>query len=423
MDSYRIIEILDKTIINAGLTKKKNNETIFLYRTDGCNYEHMSSMGIVLKKIDQKQANPYDKIQKDVISERDFEEAKKNISYIDIEKINDIFSEKQIEAFKDIKYLLKFFNEFQKIRRSFIYDALWGIAYSCAIYLGDDNPGLTKFREDLLKENSSYTPVEVEEDFIKIKNAWISFLKNGMHLDKEYFKGDYRDIAGNLVRSSDVNHIIKNICAGIQKMGNVTQHEFAVFPAVQGAMISMIEAVDIEEDQKNETLRILRNTRTGTVTREHTVIKPTQDGRLPTPDLRAGVIITHDQIRDLFAVSLQQGMNFKKGVILRTGRIFKDPPEINGILYHIGQNIANDSTGNYNQEREKQNKQFCDAVDCYKKLKKSPDYIRAFEKIKSGVWMFMGEYDLIDYEYKQTDNMRDENRNRMVFRFKLQRRK
>lgn len=129
-------------------------------------------------------------------------------------------------------------------------------------------------------------------------------------------------------------------------------------------------------------------------------------------------------------VNLQRGMNFRlrgtETVILmsvRPGAPYADRVEDEGrVLIYEGHDLARRLNGpdpKTTDQPEKnpggsltQNGLFAEAVRRYKENGAQPERVRVFDKIHSGIWVYNGTFELIDY-WKEVSGPR------RVFKFKL----
>jgi hypothetical protein len=129
-------------------------------------------------------------------------------------------------------------------------------------------------------------------------------------------------------------------------------------------------------------------------------------------------------------VSLQRGMNFrlqgKDSVILmsvRPGAPYADRIEDEGrILIYEGHDCpktpdcpnpkAVDQPEFYQGGSLSQNGLFADAARKHKELGVQAELVRVFEKIRQGIWVYNGVFELFDYSTELSEN-------RKVFKFKL----
>jgi hypothetical protein len=142
-----------------------------------------------------------------------------------------------------------------------------------------------------------------------------------------------------------------------------------------------------------------------------------------------GEIISHTEMCLEEGVSLQRGMNFRlKGnatvilMSLRKGAPYADRVEDNGeILIYEGhdvpKNLARDpkvvDQPYYTPKRTlTQNGKFFEAAQGYKQGQREPELVKVYEKIKDGIWVYNGVFELVDAEIV-SDGRRD------VFKFKL----
>jgi hypothetical protein len=130
-------------------------------------------------------------------------------------------------------------------------------------------------------------------------------------------------------------------------------------------------------------------------------------------------------------VNLQRGMNFRlRGGLsvilmsLRPGAPYADRIEENGkILIYEGHDIPSFKDGPKPKSVDQpkcnpgggltQNGLFYEAVRKYKEGKAEQEFVKVYEKIKSGIWVYNGCFRLID-AWQEASN------NRQVFKFKLE---
>jgi hypothetical protein len=143
-----------------------------------------------------------------------------------------------------------------------------------------------------------------------------------------------------------------------------------------------------------------------------------------------GDIISHAEMCLEEGISLQKGMNFRvKGgatVILmstRKGSPYADRVEENGqvLIYEghdVPRNLARDPKSvnqpDYTPKGSlTENGKFFKAAIKYKDGEQQAELVKVYEKIKDGIWVFNGVFELIDAWIAKTEN-------RNVFKFKLQ---
>lgn len=146
--------------------------------------------------------------------------------------------------------------------------------------------------------------------------------------------------------------------------------------------------------------------------------------------LKQGDVISYLDMCREEGVNLQRGMNYRlKGRLsvilmsLRPGAPYADRIEENGkILIYEGHDIPYHQGGpkpklvdqpeRNPQGTLTQNGLFFNAALNYKQVKKEPELVKVYEKIKSGIWVYNGLFKLIDA-------WREESNARKVFKFKL----
>lgn len=142
-----------------------------------------------------------------------------------------------------------------------------------------------------------------------------------------------------------------------------------------------------------------------------------------------GDIISHAEMCIEEGVSLQRGMNFKirgeQTVILmsiRSGAPYEDRVQENGeVLIYEGHDVPRnlsrdpksvDQTDLTPRGTLTENGKFFNAAMKFKDGNGDPELIKVYEKIKKGIWVFTGVFELIDAWIEKSDN-------RNVFKFKL----
>lgn len=146
--------------------------------------------------------------------------------------------------------------------------------------------------------------------------------------------------------------------------------------------------------------------------------------------IQPGDIISYMEMCRYEDASLQRGMNFRLGgrisVILmsvRVGAPYADRIEQGGkVLIYEGHDIpktkngpnpkATDQPERTPAGRFTQNGLFMEAALAHKKVAAAPELVKVYEKIKSGIWVFVGLFDLLDAWKEREDG-------RTVFKFKL----
>ena len=145
---------------------------------------------------------------------------------------------------------------------------------------------------------------------------------------------------------------------------------------------------------------------------------------------KIGDVISYTGMCSAIGVNLQRGMNFRLrdgySVILmslRRGAPYEDRVEDNGkVLIYEGHDVAKTPNGPQPKQVDQpdrnpngsltQNGLFADAARKYKQGQ-SPEVVRVYEKIRSGIWVYNGLFKLVDY-------WTDVSGNRRVFKFKLE---
>jgi HNH endonuclease len=147
--------------------------------------------------------------------------------------------------------------------------------------------------------------------------------------------------------------------------------------------------------------------------------------------LQTGDVISYMEMCSAIGVNLQRGMNFRlrdtESIILmslRPGAPYADRIEDEGrILIYEGHDVARTAGTPYPKKVDQpernpggsltQNGLFAEAAARYKKREAPPERVRVYEKIRSGIWVYNGLFELIDCWTEQSGT-------RKVFKFKLQ---
>jgi len=147
--------------------------------------------------------------------------------------------------------------------------------------------------------------------------------------------------------------------------------------------------------------------------------------------MKLGDVISYLEMSVEEGCSLQRGMNFKLGesysiilMSLRPNAPYADRIEDDGkILIYEGHDIPKTKDIDYPKLNNQvltnptgsitQNGKFFNAAQEYKSKKINPELVKVYEKIKSGIWVFNGFYNLVD-SWSENSN------NRIVFKFKLE---
>jgi len=146
--------------------------------------------------------------------------------------------------------------------------------------------------------------------------------------------------------------------------------------------------------------------------------------------IQPGDVISHTEMCLEEMVSLQRGMNFRLknscSVILmslRKGAPYADRVEDNGeVLIYEGHDVpknlaqipkAIDLPFYTPKGTLTQNGKFFEAAERFKEGFQKPELVKVYEKIKDGIWVYNGVFELVDAWIEESDN-------RNVFKFKLQ---
>jgi 5-methylcytosine-specific restriction endonuclease McrA len=148
-------------------------------------------------------------------------------------------------------------------------------------------------------------------------------------------------------------------------------------------------------------------------------------------EFQPGDVISYMEMCAAIGVNLQRGMNFRlrgtESVILmslRPGAPYADQVGDEGrVLIYEGHDVSRTVGGPHpkqvDQPRQNpggsltQNGLFHEAVRKYKEGTASPERVRVYEKIRSGIWVYNGLFELVDCWTERSGG-------RKVFKFKLQ---
>lgn len=142
-----------------------------------------------------------------------------------------------------------------------------------------------------------------------------------------------------------------------------------------------------------------------------------------------GGIISHAEMCHEEGVSLQRGMNYRvrngASVFLmsvRVGAPYDDKLENDGeVLIYEGHDAqkgwvkypkSSDQPMHSPNGSLSQNGKFFESAERFKKNLQPPEIIKVYEKIKKGIWVFNGVFELMDAWIEKSEN-------RNVFKFKL----
>ena len=146
--------------------------------------------------------------------------------------------------------------------------------------------------------------------------------------------------------------------------------------------------------------------------------------------IQPGDVISHTEMCLEEMVSLQRGMNFRlknsSSVILmslRKGAPYADRVEDNGeVLIYEGHDVPRnfaqipktvDQPFYTPKGTLTQNGKFFEAAERFKDGFQKPELVKVYEKIKDGIWVYNGVFELVDAWIEESGN-------RNVFKFKLQ---
>jgi hypothetical protein len=148
-----------------------------------------------------------------------------------------------------------------------------------------------------------------------------------------------------------------------------------------------------------------------------------------TVNLQPGDVVSYNEMCLVAGASLQRGMNFRlpsgKTIVLmsrRDGAPYEDQVTEDGhTLIYEGHDCSK-SVHQYPKQADQpdrnpggshtQNGHFVAAVQKFKEKGLAPEQVIVFEKIRDGIWVYNGVFDLVDYAI-------DHSSGRRVFKFKL----
>ncbi len=142
-----------------------------------------------------------------------------------------------------------------------------------------------------------------------------------------------------------------------------------------------------------------------------------------------GDVISYNEMCMAEGFSLQRGMNFKVNggvsiilMSLRKGAPYEDQVEDDGkVLIYEGHDVPkNESKDPKNEDQQEktsrglltQNGKFYAAAQEYAQKKLPPELVKVYEKIKDGIWVFNGVFELVNGWVEKSGS-------RYVFKFKL----
>lgn len=147
--------------------------------------------------------------------------------------------------------------------------------------------------------------------------------------------------------------------------------------------------------------------------------------------INAGDVVSYLEMCAGLGVNLQRGMNFRllpsESLILmslRHGAPYADRIEDNGrVIIYEGHDVPSSSGGPNPKSVDQpeflpsgkltQNGLFADAVRRYKLGRSGAERVKVFEKIRAGIWVYNGIFQLVDV-WQETSG------SRQVFKFKLE---
>ena len=146
--------------------------------------------------------------------------------------------------------------------------------------------------------------------------------------------------------------------------------------------------------------------------------------------LAPGDVVSYLEMCAPFGMNLQRGMNFRlrenESLILmsvRAGAPYEDRVERGGrVIVYEGHDAPRkrgidpkgiDQPEFYPNGRRTQNGFFIDAVRRFKLGRSPAERVRVFEKIRNGIWVYNGLFELVD-------GWQETNERRQVFKFRLQ---
>ena len=148
--------------------------------------------------------------------------------------------------------------------------------------------------------------------------------------------------------------------------------------------------------------------------------------------IKAGDVISYLEMCGEEGVNLQRGINFRLHGIasvilmsLRSGAPYADRVEQNGrVLIYEGHDVPRRKNGPDPKIIDQpmanpggvltQNGLFYQAAMAYKSNKSQPEFVKVYEKIRSGIWAYNGLFKLVDAWQQEVGNTRK------VFKFQME---
>jgi len=148
--------------------------------------------------------------------------------------------------------------------------------------------------------------------------------------------------------------------------------------------------------------------------------------------IKAGDVISYLEMCGEEGVNLQRGINFRLHGIasvilmsLRSGAPYADRVEQNGrVLIYEGHDVPRRKNGPDPKIIDQpmanpggvltQNGLFYQAAMAYKSNKSQPEFVKVYEKIRSGIWVYNGLFKLVDAWQQEVSNTRK------VFKFQME---
>jgi hypothetical protein len=148
-------------------------------------------------------------------------------------------------------------------------------------------------------------------------------------------------------------------------------------------------------------------------------------------DFQPGEVISYMEMCSTIGVNLQRGMNFRlrdsESIILmslRSGAPYADTVENEGrTLIYEGHDVVRTPNVPYPKQVDQpernpggsltQNGLFAEAAQKFKDGVAPPERVRVYEKLRTGIWVYNGLFELVDCWTEQSGGRR-------VFKFKLQ---
>lgn len=268
MDFKTVLEIVSKAINNSGIIK--NCEDFFINRySKKIDYYRLYCAGVVLTKELQDIGQWDKKDNVETVYDKCLNALKtpksKNVTREEWNEVHgEIDKNENIKkALVFLKYLFNNFSKYSEMAISATNYGFWGTAYSLVAYLGEKYPAINEFTEEM----NQHTYFAIISNFADIEKSWNEFIKNNIWDDLEGIdiKSDAGENAKILATKMYAdNRIMSELCYSIKDARNTCVHaengyrDSVMAPAFQGACLSMIEALSVDDEvkqrNKEETL-------------------------------------------------------------------------------------------------------------------------------------------------------------------------